>query len=226
MFISSWNQFKQGFYEVRYLIGVAERAPTIVVTRIGLSEQQILLRAAVLQLSSHVECFFNSVIEEVADDLAGDWNSLSVGMQRYVSLQSRKYLLDELEKDEYIHCASDKDIKSLCSIIKEAYDWLERPNLLSKSPYRGKLEYFYRGSAPKAIENVLRVLHKDRKSFFGWIESKGFDRSRFWIVLEQLVTIRNEITHRGSMVAPSVSDAKLYLATATFIVRQVRLFLE
>lgn len=225
MYDVSWRLFKEGFAEVLFLIKEAEKASAAPLIGAKFSPQQILLRSAVLLLASHVELFFKSIGEEFADGLPKTWASLSFTMKRYVVLQAREHLLAELSKDKYQVCGDEHSVNSVRSNIKTVSEWIESPVALSMSPHRSKLEYFYRTSAPRAIDRYLCGFHKDGMSFFSWIDKKGFDRSRFWTVLDQLVTIRTQIVHEGGGISPSLKDARLYLATSTKIIRQARLFL-
>jgi hypothetical protein len=167
-----------------------------------------------------------ALAEEVADTLGDDWNSLSFGMQRYVILQTRAHLQDELAKEKYDTCGDPKDVNSLYDTCQEVNSWLSRPKILAKSQHRRKLENFYRESAPKAINRMLRQLRHDGKLFFTWIEERGFDRSRFWTVLDQMVILRTSIVHRGISFYPTLADARLYLAVTTVLIRQACRFAQ
>jgi hypothetical protein len=223
---NSWNQFRHGYFEVVALIDHAKLASNIPDYRRNISPQQTLLRAAVLLLCSHVEVFFKSLIEEYLDDLEEQWELLTPGMKRYVILQAREYVLEEVPKDQYLTCSAPNEVDGLYGIFKEVNGWIESPKVLSTSPRRKKLEYFYRGTAPKAIEKTLTSMRQDGCSFFGWVDKKGLDRGRFWTVLDALVEIRNGIAHEAGSISLTINDVRLYLAIATSIIRQALLFIE
>ena len=227
MFPLAWSQYRQGFREVRCLIQEAERlASTSQNTYINIYNQQIFLRSAIILLAGHVEYFLKSLIEEFADNLSNSWDSLTYQMKKYTIVQIRDHLQKEFNKEKCQNCNTINDIEFIRQKIYEVYGWLLDPSVLANSPNREKLEYFYRGTAPEAIDRLLRNMRTDGVSFFVWIEHKGFDRSRFWTVLSELVKLRIDIVHRGSMNSPTINDARLYLATATLMVRQIRLFLS
>jgi hypothetical protein len=194
--------------------------------RSKVSPQQTLLKAAILLLCSHVESFFKNLIEEYSDNLGERWSSLPSGLKRYVILQARGYALDEVAKEQYLTCSTENEVNELHGVFREVNRWLESPRTLCSAPQRIKLEYFYRGTAPKAIEKVLISMRQDGHSFFGWVQKKGLDRGRFFKVLEALVDIRNGITHDGGSPSLTIKDVRLYLTIATAIIRQALLFVE
>ncbi len=222
----AWRTFAAGFHEVSTLLDVAQRAPVLPSHGRVVSEQQVYVRAAIVLLAAHLEGFFRALPDEFADAIGNAWDSQTAGVRRYVALQAVKRLTVTIREARTNNCKDAAAVDRVRRSVVGTSRWFKRPDDLASSGFRSRLRGFYRQKGAGAIETLLRDFHPDGTSYFKWIAAKGFDRSRFWTVLEGLIQARNEIVHGNATLSLTLGDARQYLAVCVVLVRQVRVYLS
>lgn len=203
--------------ELTLLLSLGKTSVTASHAQDSLTIGVALARAIVVLLAGHIEAFFNSLLIECVCELPDNWGDMSQGQRKYLALRMTEELFQNLNRDEAY--GEHKQIEKLRGLIEKMYSWTNTPNQAMKSGAIGSLKGLYKGIAPDAIEVLLKRLHPDTKSFFEWIQIKGYDRSRIWTVLQQLVNERTEIAHGDLETQPTLSDARLYVITAAVVAR-------
>lgn len=222
----AWRAYRGGFSEVRHLLRIAKSAGNEPLRGSNLSEQQVYLRAAIVLLAAHVEGFFRSVPEEYADAIQGSWDRQNRGVRRYIALSAMRRLDEELRDIRAGDCDKESEVDAVRRLIVGTSRWFSKPSRVSEDRRLPQLEGFYRQRGARAIESLLVSFSPRERKFFDWLGARGFDRSRFWTVLEGLVVARNMIAHGNGNPSLSVRDVRQYLAICTVVVRQARAFLS
>jgi RiboL-PSP-HEPN len=223
---SAFASFQKGFAEVRKLLGMAEKSPLTVEPGELLSLQQILTRAAIVLLCSHLEAFFEALSGEYVDSLpsATAWPTYSVGVKSFISIHVRKELQAAI--DAAGPCTDEHLIEGFRSNVSSLQRWFDDIEAFRTEISRPWLRGFYKENGSKAVDRLLRRLRPDKDEFFDWLEQLGHDRSRFWVSLEGLVGARNDIAHGDATISSSVGDVRAYAAVCIVMVRQACRFIQ
>lgn len=184
-----------------------------------------LARATVVMLAGHLEAFLNSLIREIVGLLPNNWEQVSLGQKKYVAtcvfLEINDYN-QYYKVDDFI---DEKKIDDFKSSVVKIRDWFQDPSSIGATREHA-IKGFYKGVPPKVIDNMFKRFHKENKSFLVWLDERGRNKSRIYTVLEQLVNQRSEIAHGELATKPTLADARLYVLTATNIVRLVDEFMR
>lgn len=223
--LASWEGFRAGFAEVLWLLKKAETADALHVSGRSVSDQQIYLRSAIVLLAGHVEGFFKAVAEEHVDLIGtGSWERQLPGMRRYMALCALRHLQDAIEDAE--DCKTATQIDKFRRSVILAGRWLTNPHRFTESTTRPQLSEFYRQKGAQALDTFLQNFHPAGSKFFPWLEARGFDRGRFWTVMEGLVFARNQIAHGKGEVSLTLAEVRSYAAVCIVLVRQTRIFMR
>jgi len=220
-----WNRYLNGFREVVYLARAAKAAPVSIISGGSVSEQQILVRAAIVLLASHVEAFFSEIADDFMDVIdSRSYNTQPPGVQRYVALQAADALLSAIDSvgDGY----DEKQRTQFYRRILTASRWMKDPGRVAEAS-KPRLREFYKQKGVKAIDKYLSLFCSRRIKFFDWLGSIGVDRVRFATVIEGLITARNEIAHgNNGSTSLGVQDLRDYVAITTVMLRRVDQYLD
>jgi hypothetical protein len=222
----AWHTFAAGSREVSALLSAAQKAPVLPTGGRVVSEQQTCVRASIVLLAAHLEGFFRALPEEFADDIGDTWDRETPGVKRYVALHAIRRLTLAIREAKGNGCKDSASVENVRRSVIGTSRWFKRPDQLSSSGFRSRLRGFYRQRGARAVEGLLRDFHPEATPYFKWIAAKGFDRSRFWTVLEGLIQARNEIAHGNATMSLTLGDARQYLAVCVVLVRQVRTYVS
>ena len=226
MLSDAWQAYRSGFQEVRHLLRLAASAPATPMSGCDFSEQQVYLRAAIVLLAAHVEGFLRVLPEEHADGISGAWDRQRPGVRRYIALSALRRFAEDLEEIRLSGCQKPGEVEAVRRTVIAASRWFAQPRRVSENKSRPQLTGFYRQRGAKAVDSLLMSFSPDGTAFFEWIGERGFDRSRFWTVMEGLVEARNIIAHGNGNPSLSLGDVRQYLAVCTVMVRQVVIFVS
>lgn len=181
-----------------------------------------LARSIVVLIAGHLEGYMNALAEEVIGHLPDDPELLTASQRRYLAIRLRDFMVERSKELKEATFGEGREVDAFLTSSESIHGWLQKPSSL---PHIEKIRGFYRDLAPDAVDQLFRRLHPLGSSFWGWIESKGKDRSRFCTVLKQLVEARSGIAHGEIDIRPTLNDARLYIATATALVRASERFI-
>jgi hypothetical protein len=223
--IGCWQRYRNGFAEIVHIISEAETASSSLLPGGAVSEQQVLVRAAIILLSSHLEAFFSQLADDFLDAISDkSFQNQPKSVQRYLALQAAEGYAKAIESlgDAYAEQERTNFYKRSMQVSR----WLKSPTRISESS-RPRLREFYRQRGVKSIDKYLSLYSSGPVKFFDWLGSKGHDRSRFAVVVDGLVTARNEIAHgNNSGTSLGIQDIRDYLAVVTVMLRHVRTYVE
>lgn len=223
--MAAWDGFRAGFAEVLWLLEKADTADAAPVPGRTVTDQQIYIRSAIVLLVGHLEGFFKAVAEEHVDLIGtASWERQSAGMRRYIALGVLRQLEDASEGAD--ECRTPIQTDNFRRSVILASRWLTNPQRFAESRTRPQLLDFYRQKGSKSIDAFLQNFHPAGLKFFSWLESRGFDRGRFWTVVEGLVFARNQIAHGDAQLSLTLADVRSYAAVCLVLVRQTRVFLR
>jgi hypothetical protein len=155
--------------------------------------------------------------EEIDDR---SWARQPEGVQRYVTLSVHQRMTEELTKVG--DCSDAKKRDNFRRSVVATARWFAKPSRVQESPYRPRVNGFYKQRGAQPLETFLLEFHPKKKPFFSWLSDRKFDRGRFWTVMEGLVTARNSIAHGDSQLSLTLDEVRTYAATCVILVRQIR----
>jgi hypothetical protein len=222
----AYREYLQRYRELQALLDLGRNVGTENVSSQSLAKEVAVARAIVVLLAGHLQAFFNSLGGEVLSQLPSDWNSLTLEQQRYVAL----CMAAEIQR-----CNADfrgetyRDagkVQKLKDRVQRLGEWIETPDKVNSSEQDVVLQGFFKDVAPRSVDKFLRRFHPEDESFLDWVGRQGFDKSRIYTVLEQLVNQRNDVAHGSLETQPTLNDARLYIVTATTLVRLADKFIR
>jgi hypothetical protein len=207
---------------MRILLSVPKQLPVRAAFFERLELENALARAATMLLGGHVEAYLNELAAEATALVGGHWDDLPFGQRRFLATRAVEMALDLIEEYKSENFIDGKPIERLKAKMYDISSCFERPATVSPPAIRG----FYRQGGPRAVERLLSQFRHDGQSFFGWLNNRGVDLSRVQTVLTQLLVHRTGIAHGDMAVQVTIGDARLFLITATQIVREADRFVR
>lgn len=160
-----------------------------------MSSQENHLRHVVVALVGVLQSYVAELIEEKADELGNNWETLGLVQKRYVSVQTMRRLSRLVELFPEIDLAEEKRIEQLHAGLQECAEWHNTPSLLARSAYREKLVGFLSNNGTKAIDRAVSQFGTFGMSFFNWL-LKNCPRYRgITDLLDSAVALRNDVAH-------------------------------
>src|SRR5437016_6279199 len=135
----AWAEFQKTRKEVLQLMQSAERAPDALEIGQRLSAQENHSRMVVVALIGYFQAYLSDLLEELADQLAEDWDSLSHIQKRYVAAQMRRRLESLLYSSPETGFNEERKVEQFVSDVRDCSDWHRRPSLLTTSVHRQDL---------------------------------------------------------------------------------------
>ena len=225
MLEDAWSTFQSGFHETKTLLEAAERAPIFPTRGRLVTEQQVYIRASIIILSSHLEGFFRTLPVEYTEQIHDkSWSEQSPGVRRFIALQALRHLREEFDKVGQCEDESKRD--TLRRSVVRTSRWFTKPGRVGELKTKPQLTGFYRQSGAQPLEKFLLDFHPHQTPFFKWLADKGFDRGRFWTVVEGLINARNDIAHGDAYFSLTLAEVRSYVAICTVLVRQVRVYVS
>lgn len=204
------------------LLAAANIRPVPGTTVVNLELQICLARAVVVLLGGHLEAYFSSLAEEIVESRKGTWDEISVGHRKYISLLIKEEIFELAEQLVDQNFSDVKEVTKLKKRVEKIAKSFQSPQSVNIKTLKG----FYRHKGADAVERLLRGFHPKNDSFYGWLDNRRIDLSRVKTVLTQLLVDRTDIAHGELDTQPTILDARLYVMTATSVVRLADQFMR
>ena len=218
----AYQDFRRRYRELQLLLDIPRNNISQRKAFLDLEVELALARAIVVLLGGHIEGYFNSLSAEIVGLITDTWDTLPPGQKKYVSslvFTSLQEILKEFDGETF---SEERRRTSFKTRIGKTASWFDNPDTVEVSVLKG----FYRYHGPDAVEKLLQQFRPDHASFYGWLQSNGVDLSRVKTVLTQLLIHRTEIAHGELDTQPTIGEARLYVLTATVVVRMADAFMK
>lgn len=205
---------------------MADRLPDTIEAGQRISTQEMVLRFVMVSIVGALHRFLATLLEDWADKLVDDWDSLSLLQKRFVALHVHRAferLLAEFSEGDLWDEKAQRKFRLATSKYAE---WLQRPTVLAASPEREELTGFFRDQGAKAIDRALSRFRCDGQPFFGWLLSQSGRYTGYEDRLNEAITIRNEVAHGTLNRRLTTVDVRGHWACITSIVRKAEDFLR
>lgn len=181
--------------DVSDLLHVASLATDVVDSGQRMALKEVLLRATAVLLVGNLHAYLQELVEEWADLLGGDFKKLSPIGQKYVILHVQRRLSGALIDFPEESLGDPAEQRKLIKVVDECHGWLQTPTSLAASPYRSRLEGFFRQLGANAIDRALAQFREDGAKFFPWLTLRHQGYRDFFVRLNSALDVRNEIAH-------------------------------
>ena len=181
--------------DISELFATANRLPDRITQRRRMSAQENQLRLITVALIASLQAYVSELLEEKADEMGDDWDSLSDAQKRYVAVQARRRLDAALTKCEEGGLAEPSNVEPLRKSTMDCASWFTKPSQLARSAYRDKLDGFLQDNGSSALNQAVSRLGNSEMKFFDWL-AKHHPRFRgAEDQLNVLIATRNDVAH-------------------------------
>ena len=220
----AWVNYLATRREVADLLAAATVAGESVLPGQRMALREVFLRAAMVILVGNLHAYLEDLVEEWGDLLGEDFSKLSPVGQKYVLLHVRRHLSETLAQYPKERLSDAAVQAKFLSALEECHGWLDNPRSLAASPYRSRLEGFFRQRGAKAIDRALAQFREDGAGFFSWLSPQHPSYSDYFVRVNSAIDIRNEVAHGSFQTRLTIEDVRRHRATLNLVVRKAESF--
>jgi len=220
----AWVNYLATRREVADLLAAAAGAGESVIHGQRMALREVLLRSAMVMLVGHLHAYLEDLVEEWGDLLGEDFSKLSPIGQKYVVLHVQRHLSETLSQYPEEKLGDAAIQAKFLRALEECHGWLENPRSLATSPYRSRLEGFFRQWGAVAIDKALAHFREDGVGFFSWLSSQHPGYADYYVRVDSAITVRNEVAHGSFQARLTTEDVRRHRATLTLLVRKAESF--
>lgn len=222
----AWQEFQVDRPEIAQLLAVAAGLPDTIEADERISKQEMILRLAMVAIIAALHRYLATLLEDWADKLVDDWDTLSLLQKRFVVVHVRRGLERLVAEFSEGALWEEKDQKRFRLTALKFAEWLQKPTVLAASPEREELTGFFRDQGAKSIDRALSRFRGDGKPFFGWLLGQNAGYAGYEDRLNEVITVRNEVAHGILNRRLTMLDVREHWAFVTVMTRKAEDFLR
>lgn len=222
----AWSNFQTSRREIRDLLDLAMAADGTVARGQRIANQELLLRSATVVLVGALHNYVETLLEEWGDLLGPDFKSLSTISRKYVVLQIQLRLTQALGEYPEESLGDPGAQEKFANAVAESCEWLNIPKSLAASASRPRLEGFFRQWGANAVDRALTQFRDDGTKFFTWLSKQNTGYSDYFIRLNSVIEMRNEVAHGLLKGRLTIEDFRRHRSTISQLVRKSEQFVS